>query len=177
MHFNLDSLDTPMYPGVFKAPQGVYLQSHFIFFIFCFCSHWRNKRGSLNSESWAVFGLWRNGGQGAWLRTLLRVSACMGTWAPFTCPVLFHAPRQSAAPPSLSELGSWVILLTSSPTRWIMEFLKSIYISSLPSLGNRPKGIHQNVAFHDEKLHHGVLDRDFHNICSMDCPWVWETYS
>lgn len=156
MHFNLDSQDAPMFPGVFQAPQGICLQSHFILFIFCFCSHWRNKAGAWTPELSCVWPLEEMVVQGAWLRTLLRVSACaVGTWA-LCSPHPVSCPRQSAAPPSLSELGSWVILLTSSLTGWIMEFL-GIYISSLPSLENRPKGIHQNIAFHDEKLHHGVF--------------------
>lgn len=47
------------------------------------------KRGAWTLKAELCLASGRNGGQGAWLRTLLRVSACLGTWAPLLAPSCF----------------------------------------------------------------------------------------
>lgn len=79
----------------------------------------------------------RNAGQGSWMRRDLNDYLCLsGDLGPFTSPVLFHA---SGCQPLLllSELGFSVTPLRTTPTRRIMVFLKSIYISPVSPLGGK----------------------------------------
>ena len=160
MHFNLDSSDALIYSGVFKAPQGVCLLSHFILFTFCSCSHWRNK-GKL--ELWKLSYAW----------CLEEMLVKEPVWGPYWGSLPAWVPSLALScfmPQAVSCPSStfWIRVLGDpfdNHSNQMNYGVSKVHLHLFStSLGNRPKGIPQNDVFHDEKdadLHHKMLGGDF----------------
>lgn len=85
----------------------------------------------LKTELCLVSG--RKAGQGAWLTRALNEGLCLrGDPGPPYQPHLVPCLGLSAAPPPLSDLGFGVAPLTTTPSRWVMAFLNSLYRFPIP---------------------------------------------